>query len=345
MRPFSSSPSVNSSRIASPVGDSASAACRWRSRSSNDLSRKSPRWPPESAGLSTAGKPTVSAAGAASRRARTAANRGCGTPPSRELPAHRDLVRHQVRGLRADPRAGRAPPRPRRRSEPPGRRTRSVRRRPRAGARPRSRPRRRRSRRPRPRRRAAARPRRGSGRRRRRAARAASRAGSRAAGGAPRRRRERSSLAGDATWQNRNATRFQRAISQPFRRREPGRDTPPAERPAHERFLRPAVDLRADRRRRKGQERALASSLRAVCTPPRPGRASRRAGTQRRVRTRDALVGPCGHTVIVRVAGEDTASTSETRATARLQTRLDRAVLPLDASAAGASVPGRLRLA
>ena len=73
---------MNSSRIASPVGDSASAACRCRSRSSNDSSRKSPRWPPESAGFSTAGKPTVSAAGAASRRTRTAANRGCGTPPS-----------------------------------------------------------------------------------------------------------------------------------------------------------------------------------------------------------------------------------------------------------------------
>ena len=83
--PFSSSPSVNSSRIASPVGDSASAACRCRSRSSNDLSMKRPRWPPESAGLSTAGNPTVSAAGAASRRARTAANRGCGTPPSASL--------------------------------------------------------------------------------------------------------------------------------------------------------------------------------------------------------------------------------------------------------------------
>ena len=76
---------MNSSRIASPVGDSASAACRCRSRSSNDSSRKRPRWPPESAGLSTAGKPTVSAAGAASRRARTAANRGCGTPPSASL--------------------------------------------------------------------------------------------------------------------------------------------------------------------------------------------------------------------------------------------------------------------
>ena len=255
-RPFSSSPSVNSSRIASPVGDSASAACRWRSRSSNDLSRKSPRWPPESAGLSTAGKPTVSAAGAASRRARTAANRGCGTPPSRELPAHRDLVRHQVRGIRADPgQAERLRDRGDDRNRPvgghgqravdpepardldhaldvdevddlglvgmlePGRLGVSV-----DGDDAQS---------------------------------ELLRAQDRAPLVAPRADEEnglhsRAMLLGK---QERHPVpaRDLAAVSPG----EPGRDTPAAERPAHERFLRPAVDLRADRRRRKGQERAL----------------------------------------------------------------------------------------
>ena len=50
--------------------------------SSSDSTRKTPRWPPESAGFSTAGKPTSSAARRRSEIDRTAANRGCGTPAS-----------------------------------------------------------------------------------------------------------------------------------------------------------------------------------------------------------------------------------------------------------------------
>ena len=50
--------------------------------SSSDSTRKTPRWPPESAGLSTAGKPTSSAARRRSESERTAAKRGCGTPAS-----------------------------------------------------------------------------------------------------------------------------------------------------------------------------------------------------------------------------------------------------------------------
>ena len=78
----SRSPSTNSSRIASPVGDATSASCRCASMSSSDSTRKTPRWPPESAGLSTAGNPTSSAARRVSAIDRTAAKRGCGTPAS-----------------------------------------------------------------------------------------------------------------------------------------------------------------------------------------------------------------------------------------------------------------------
>ena len=41
-----------------------------------------PRWPPESAGFSTAGTPTASSAARALSRSRAAAKRGCGTPAS-----------------------------------------------------------------------------------------------------------------------------------------------------------------------------------------------------------------------------------------------------------------------
>ena len=41
-----------------------------------------PRWPPESAGFSTAGTPTVSSAARALSRSRAPAKRGCGTPAS-----------------------------------------------------------------------------------------------------------------------------------------------------------------------------------------------------------------------------------------------------------------------
>jgi hypothetical protein len=94
---------------------------------------------------------------------------------------------------------------------------------------------------------------------------------------------------------------------------EADRDTPAAERPAHDRFLRPAVDLRADRwggRGKNGLSFIAPSRLHAAAART----SVPRAGAQSRVRTRDALVGPYGHTVIVKVAGEDTASTSETRA-------------------------------
>src|SRR5262245_55566329 len=80
--PFISVPSTNPSRIASPVGDAEMASCRCASTSSSDSTRKMPRWPPESAGLSTAGKPTSSAASRRSAIVRRAAKRGCGTPTS-----------------------------------------------------------------------------------------------------------------------------------------------------------------------------------------------------------------------------------------------------------------------
>ena len=80
--PFISVPSMNCSRIASPVGDAISASCRCRCTSSSDSTRKTPRCPPESAGLSTAGKPTSSAARRVSPIVRTAEKRGCGTPAS-----------------------------------------------------------------------------------------------------------------------------------------------------------------------------------------------------------------------------------------------------------------------
>ena len=154
--------------------------------------RKRPRWPPESAGLSTAGKPTVSAARA---RSWSVAHRG--EPRLRHAVRRRSARRIATLCVircatsRRRSRAARAPRRPRRRRAPRGRPRRSSRRRRRAGARPRSRastseksttsatsaassP---------------ARP--ACGRRRRRAGRAPAPAGSRAAGGgrAPTKRR------------------------------------------------------------------------------------------------------------------------------------------------------------
>src|SRR6478672_11256412 len=80
--PFISIPSTYSSRIASPLGETASASWRWASISSIDSTRNTPRCPPESAGLSTAGNPTSSAARRRSEIDLTAAKRGCGTPTS-----------------------------------------------------------------------------------------------------------------------------------------------------------------------------------------------------------------------------------------------------------------------
>ncbi len=235
---------------------------------------------------------------------------------------HRDLVRHQVRRLRADPgQAERLGDGGDDRHRAVGRdRQHAV-----DAVPPRDldhAPRRRRSRRPRPRRRAGARPRRDCGRPRRPAARAASRAGSRAAGGAPRRRRERSSRRSDATWRNRNATRSQRAISQPFRARERGRRS--AARGTSRARARPAARRRSACRPSPAAwaRTGCSSSPRAVCTPPRARTSVPRTGSQWSVRTRGALVGPSGQTVIVRVAGEDTESTSETRA-ASTSSRLD----------------------
>ena len=80
--PFISVPSTNPSRIASRPGDSASAEWRCDSRSPAVSIRKRPRCPPESTGLRTAGRPTVSSAARPSARLRTAANGGCGMPSS-----------------------------------------------------------------------------------------------------------------------------------------------------------------------------------------------------------------------------------------------------------------------
>ena len=135
------------------------------------------------------------ARGAARDSVRSAAKRGCGTPGVGEPAPHRDLVRHQVRRLDADPgQAERLGDRGDDRDGAVGRdRQHAVDLQP---ARPPSAPRRRRrSRRPSRCRPPRARARPGCGRPRRRAARAPSRAGSRAAGGGRRRRRGRSSRA------------------------------------------------------------------------------------------------------------------------------------------------------
>ena len=111
--PFISVPSTNPSRIASCAGDSASAAWRCDSRSPGSSIRKTPRWPPESTGLSTAGSPTVSIAARPSARFRTAANGGCGMPSSASVAPHRDLVRHPVRDVACRSRAARGARSPR----------------------------------------------------------------------------------------------------------------------------------------------------------------------------------------------------------------------------------------
>ena len=82
--------------------DSARAAWRWRSRSSALSIRKTPRWPPESAGFRTAGNPTVFSARLPSTSERTAANGGCGYAVLGEGAAHHDLVAHPLRHGGAD---------------------------------------------------------------------------------------------------------------------------------------------------------------------------------------------------------------------------------------------------
>ena len=75
-----------------------------RRSSSSDSTRKTPRWPPESAGFSTAGNPTSSAARRVSASVRTRGEARLRHARVGEPPPHRDLVRHQVRRLDADPR-------------------------------------------------------------------------------------------------------------------------------------------------------------------------------------------------------------------------------------------------
>ena len=200
-------------------------------------------------------------------------HRGCRAPPRSAVAArrlrrgapHPDLVRHQMGGLRADPRQAErlrhrcddrhgAIGRHGERAVDPVRSATSMHRvdvrevdrlgdvRHRRGRAPRD-----------------------CGRRRRPGARAPSRAGSRAAGGVRRRRRGRSScramLLGP---RSRNATRFQRAIPHPSRRLKRAQMLRPFSRAADERLLRPAVDLRARRARwRRLEERPPAAGTRA----------------------------------------------------------------------------------
>ena len=99
-----------------------------------DSTKKTPRWPPESAGLSTAGMPTVASAARALCRSRARGEARLRHAGVGERAAHRDLVRHQVRRLACRSPAARAPRRPRRRPAPRGRPRRSARRRPRDAA-------------------------------------------------------------------------------------------------------------------------------------------------------------------------------------------------------------------
>ncbi len=102
-------PSTKPSTMHSCSADSASAAWRWRSRSSSLSIRKMPRCPPESAGLRTAGSPTVferPPRPLASER--TAANGGCGTPSSANARRITILLRIRWATLGADRRQAEA---------------------------------------------------------------------------------------------------------------------------------------------------------------------------------------------------------------------------------------------
>ncbi len=80
--PFSSSPSTNSSTIALVRRRLRERGVQVAVEVFERPQLEQPALPTGVGRFSTAGKPTVSAAGPASRRTRTAANRGCGTPPS-----------------------------------------------------------------------------------------------------------------------------------------------------------------------------------------------------------------------------------------------------------------------
>ena len=75
---------------------------RFDSRSPGTSIRKTPRWPPESTGFSTAGSPTASIAERPSARFLTAANGGLRDALLGERPSHRDLVGHAVRDVASD---------------------------------------------------------------------------------------------------------------------------------------------------------------------------------------------------------------------------------------------------
>ena len=100
--PFISMPSTKPSTMHSCSADSASAAWRWRSRSSSLSSRKTPRCPPESAGFSTAGSPTVFSARRPSDERSHGSERRLRHAVIRKRAAHHDLVAHPLRHARAD---------------------------------------------------------------------------------------------------------------------------------------------------------------------------------------------------------------------------------------------------
>ena len=100
--PFSSIPETNPSRSASPVGDSAIASGRSRSSSSRLSMRKTARWPPESTGLSTAGKGTAASAAVDVGLGPECRERRLRQPGAAERLAHRPLVRQKPGGLGAD---------------------------------------------------------------------------------------------------------------------------------------------------------------------------------------------------------------------------------------------------
>ena len=102
--PFISIPSTNSSRIASPLGDAASASCRCALDVVERLDAEDAALAARVGGLQHRREADlVGRAAALGERAHRGEARlrhaGLGEPR-----AHRDLVRHQVRGLRADPR-------------------------------------------------------------------------------------------------------------------------------------------------------------------------------------------------------------------------------------------------
>ena len=102
-RPLSSRPSTNSRRSPPPSTTPRARRAGARRGRRRESRRKTPRWPPESAGLSTAGRPTVSAAARCLEDVANGGEARLRHTRLGEAATHRDLVRHQVRGRRADP--------------------------------------------------------------------------------------------------------------------------------------------------------------------------------------------------------------------------------------------------